>query len=116
VAEPLVRVELAASFLERLAAIETFLAETAAGFACDKLLDELRATVTPNLRRFPRIGRRYLDRYRSRREALAQLAARRDLPAAIRTAPGRSTGSPSESRGRGPLTDGTRRRSADPMT
>jgi hypothetical protein len=46
VAEPLVRVELTASFLERLAAIETFLAETDAGFACDKLL-ELRTTVIP---------------------------------------------------------------------
>jgi plasmid stabilization system protein ParE len=79
VAEPLVRVELTASFLERLEAIEAFLTEADAAFAYDKLLAELRATVIPNLRRFPRIGRRYLDRPPQSAEALAQLAA---LPAA----------------------------------
>jgi plasmid stabilization system protein ParE len=78
VAEPIVRVELAASFLERLAAIEAFLAEADAAFAYDRLLDELRTTVIPNLRRFPRIGRRYLDQPPQSAEALTQLAA---LPA-----------------------------------
>ena len=53
------RVELTASFVERLGAIEAFLMEADASFAFDKLLDELRAKVIPNLRRFPRIGRRY---------------------------------------------------------
>lgn len=77
-AEPVVRVELTASFLERLAAIESFLTEAEAGAAYDRLLDELRATVIPNLRRFPRIGRRYLDQPPQSAEALAQLAA---LPA-----------------------------------
>jgi plasmid stabilization system protein ParE len=78
VAEPVVRVELTASFLERLAAIESFLTEADAGAAYDRLLDELRTTVIPNLRRFPRIGRRYLDQSPQSAEAFAQLAA---LPA-----------------------------------
>ena len=77
-ADPLYRVELTASFLERLDAIEAFLAEAGAGFAFDELLAELRATVIPNLRRFPRIGRRYLANPPQSAEALAQLAA---LPA-----------------------------------
>lgn len=75
----LFRVELTASFLERLDAIEAFLLEADAGFAFDALLAELRATVIPNLRRFPCIGRRYLDNPPSflpqSAEALAQLAA-----------------------------------------
>jgi ParE toxin of type II toxin-antitoxin system, parDE len=78
VAESRFRVELTASFLERLAAIEAFLTDADAAFAYDKLLAELRATVIPNLRRFPRIGRRYLDQPPQSVEALAQLAA---LPA-----------------------------------
>ena len=77
-AEPVVRVELTAGFLQRLAAIEAFLVETDAAFAYDHLLDELRTTVIPNLRRFPRIGRRYLDQPPQSAEALGQLAA---LPA-----------------------------------
>ncbi len=72
------RVVLTRSFLERLDAIEAFLVEADAGFAFDRLLDELRATVIPNLRRFPRIGRRYLGQPPQSAEALAQLAA---LPA-----------------------------------
>ena len=71
VAEPSFRVELTASFLERMAAIEAFLTEAAAAFAYDRLLDELRTTVIPNLRRFPRIGRRYLDQPPQSAEALA---------------------------------------------
>jgi ParE toxin of type II toxin-antitoxin system, parDE len=75
VAERVVRVELTASFLERLAAIEAFLTAADAAFAYDRLLDELRATVIPNLRRFPLMGRRYLDHPPQSAEALAQLAA-----------------------------------------
>jgi hypothetical protein len=41
----------------------------------DRLRAELRSTVIPNLRRFPRIGRRYLDQPPQSTEALAQLAA-----------------------------------------
>lgn len=69
------RVELTASFLACLDAIEAFLLEAEAGAAFDDLLAELRATVVPNLRRFPRIGRRYLDNPPQSAEALAQLAA-----------------------------------------
>ncbi len=73
-AEEAYRVELTASFLERLDAIEAFLSEANAAFAFDDLLAELRATVIPNLARFPRIGRRYLDNPPQSTEALAQLA------------------------------------------
>lgn len=72
------RVELTASFIERLEAIEAFLTEADMGHAFDDLLDGLRATVIPTLRRFPRIGRRYLDHPPQSVEALAQFAA---LPA-----------------------------------
>lgn len=71
----MLRAALTASFLERLDAIEAFLMEAGAGFAFDDLLAELRATVIPNLRRFPRIGRRYLAHPPQSAEALAQLAA-----------------------------------------
>ena len=74
-AERLVRVELTTSFLQRLEAIEAFLREADAVFAYDRLLDELRTAVIPNVRRFPRIGRRYLDQPPQSAEALAQLAA-----------------------------------------
>jgi plasmid stabilization system protein ParE len=75
VAEQLYRVELTASFLERLESIEAFLVEADAGFAFDDLLAEIRATVIPNLRRFPRMGRRYLANPPQSAEALALLAA-----------------------------------------
>ena len=81
-AEAVYRVELTASFLERLDAIEAFLTEADAAFAFDDLLAELRATVIPNLARFPCMGRRYLDNPPrigpSSAEALAQLST---LPA-----------------------------------
>ena len=77
-AEGLYRVELTASFLVRLDAVELFLTEAEAAFAFDDLLVELRAVVIPNLARFPRIGRRYLDNPPQSAEALTQLAA---LPA-----------------------------------
>ncbi|HEX7639228.1 MAG TPA: type II toxin-antitoxin system RelE/ParE family toxin [Burkholderiaceae bacterium] len=77
-AEKLCRVELTASFLERLDAIEAFLTEAGAAFAFDDLLVGLRTTVIPNLARFPRIGRRYLDHPPQSAEALTQLGT---LPA-----------------------------------
>ena len=73
-AEPLYRVELTASFLERLASIQTFLEEADAAFAYDDLLAGLRGTVVPNLTRFPFIGQRYLDQPPQSAEALTQLA------------------------------------------
>ena len=78
VAEFAYRVELTASFLERLDAIEAFLLEADAGLAFDELLAELRATVIRNLQRVPRIGRRYLGNPPQSAEALALLAV---LPA-----------------------------------
>ena len=74
-AEPRIQVELTASFIERLESIEAFLADAGAPQAYDKLLDGLRRTVIPNLRRFPRIGRRYLDNPPQSAEAFAQLRA-----------------------------------------
>ncbi|MDP2029646.1 MAG: type II toxin-antitoxin system RelE/ParE family toxin [Thiobacillus sp.] len=74
-AERQYRVELTANFLEGLDAIEAFLWEADADLAFDTLLAELRASVIPNLSRYPRIGRRYLDNPPQSAEALAQLAA-----------------------------------------
>lgn len=74
-ADQLYRVELTASFLDRLASIEAFLLEADAGFAFDDLLAELRATVIPNLQRFPRMGRRYLANPPQSSEALALMAS-----------------------------------------
>lgn len=69
------RVELTASFLQCLEAVEAFLREADAEQAFDALLAELRGSVIPNLSRFPRIGRRYLDNPPQSAEALAVLAA-----------------------------------------
>lgn len=74
-AEPRIQIELTASFVERLEAIESFLAEAGAPQAYDKLLDGLRRTVIPNLLRFPRMGHRYLDQPPQSAEAIALLAA-----------------------------------------
>lgn len=74
-AERRYRVELTASFLQSLDVVEAFLLEADAGPAFDALLADLRASVIPNLSRFPRIGRRYLDDPPQSAEALAQLAA-----------------------------------------
>lgn len=73
-AEKRVGVELTASFLDRLNSIELFLAEADAHAAYDELLAALRTQVIPNLRRFPRIGRRYLERPPQSVEALDQFA------------------------------------------
>ena len=76
--DQLYQVELTASFLARLDSIEAFLSEANADFAFDELVANIRATVVPNLRRFPRIGRPYLANPPQSAEALAQLAS---LPA-----------------------------------
>jgi plasmid stabilization system protein ParE len=69
------QVELTASFLERLNSIEAFLGEANAAFAFDDLVDNIRTTVIPNLRRFPRIGRPYLANPPQSAEALALLTS-----------------------------------------
>ncbi len=61
--------------MARLESIEVFLMEADAAFAYDRLLGEILDTVIPNLRRFPRIGRRYLDHPPASVEALTQFAA-----------------------------------------
>ena len=73
--DQLYQVELTASFLERLNSIEAFLGEANAAFAFDDLVDNIRTTVIPNLRRFPRIGRPYLANPPQSAEALAMLAS-----------------------------------------
>lgn len=73
-AEKRVRVKLTASFVDRLNSIEVFLAETDAHSAYDDLLAALREKVIPNLSRFPRIGKRYLDQPPQSVEALDQFA------------------------------------------
>lgn len=73
-AERLYQVHLTASFLEQLDRVEAFLDEANAASAFDALLDELRTTVIPNMQRFPRIGRRYLDTPPQSAEALNRLA------------------------------------------
>ena len=73
-AEAVYRVELTDSFLARLESIEAFLTDADAAFAYQDLLASLRATVVPNLARFPLMGRRYLDHPPQSVEALQQLA------------------------------------------
>lgn len=68
-------VEVAASFVACLESIDVFLAEADASYAYDSLLTMLRAEVIPNLRRFPNMGRRYLNQPPRSVEALALLAA-----------------------------------------
>lgn len=78
-------VELTASFLEHLADTEVFLTESDASLAFDALVAALRETVVPNLAKFPRIGRRYLDCPPQSAEALAELEALRvDAASALR--------------------------------
>lgn len=73
-AERLHEVKLAASFLACPESIETFLAEANAAHAYDDLLAMLRTDVIPNLRRFPQMGRPYLNQPPRSVEALAMLA------------------------------------------
>jgi hypothetical protein len=54
------QLELTASFLEGLISVGAFLGAANAEFAFDALVANLRTTVIPNLRRFPRMGRPYL--------------------------------------------------------
>lgn len=58
----LVAVKLSANFERNLEEIEPFLIDAEAAPAYDGLLDELLATVIPNLERFPAMGRSFLDR------------------------------------------------------
>lgn len=68
-------VELAANFLSCLDSIADFLTAADIAHAYDDLLTQLRMEVIPNLRRFPNLGRHYLDTPPRSVEALALLAA-----------------------------------------
>ena len=55
-------VKLASRFEHNVHDIEAFIAQADASRQFDALLDELTDTVIPNLQRFPRAGRSFLDR------------------------------------------------------
>ena len=57
-----IAVKLTANFERNLEEIEQFLIDAEAAPAYDGLLDELLATVIPNLERFPAMGRSFIDR------------------------------------------------------
>lgn len=76
--ERLYAVELTANFLTCLDAIAEFLSAAEAAPAYDDLLAQFRTEIIPNLRRFPNMGRRYLDTPPRSVEALALLST---LPA-----------------------------------
>lgn len=70
-------IKLTANFERNLADIEQFLTEAQAPQAFDGLLDELLATVIPNLERFPGMGRPFLNRAVGSVEATNALTALR---------------------------------------
>lgn len=57
-----IAVKLTANFERNLEEIEQFLIDAEATPAYDGLLDELLATVIPNLERFPAMGRSFMER------------------------------------------------------
>lgn len=54
-------IEVTDNFAENLASIESFLHDAKADSAYDKLIAELTGSVIPNLKRFPRFGRPFLQ-------------------------------------------------------
>ena len=65
------------NFEHNLAAIQSFLAEAGAPQAYDALLEALATTVVPNLERYPRIGRQFLERAAHSLEAQDRIRALR---------------------------------------
>lgn len=68
----LATVKLTANFEANLAEVEAFLDEMQAAFTYDALLRELADTVIPNLARYPRLGRSFLERQPQSVEARAK--------------------------------------------
>jgi hypothetical protein len=66
-------VKFTANFEANLAEVEAFLEEAQAGFAYDALLIDLADTVIPNLERYPRLGRSFLERKPQSVEARVKL-------------------------------------------
>lgn len=63
------------NFERNLAQIGAFLAETDSPSGYDKLIDALAGTVVPNLERYPRIGRLFLERAAESIEGQERMAA-----------------------------------------
>ena len=75
----LATVKLTANFEANLAEVEAFLDEVQAGFTYDVLLIELADTVIPNLARYPRLGRSFLERQPQSVEAHAKVELLRSI-------------------------------------
>jgi len=67
-------VRLTSRFEQNLDEIEAFLTQAESPASFDALLDELTDTVIPNLQRFPRAGRPFLDRRAQSAEAAGAVA------------------------------------------
>ena len=80
-------VKLTANFERNLGEIELFLIEADAPQAFDGLLDELLATVIPNLERFPGMGRPFFSRTVGSVEATNALATLRAKLSAVMLEP-----------------------------
>ena len=75
----LATVKLTANFEANLAEVAAFLDEVQAGFTYDVLLIELADTVIPNLARYPRLGRSFLERQPQSVEARAKVELLRTI-------------------------------------
>jgi len=82
-----IAVKLTANFERNLEELERFLGQADAGPAYDALLDELLATVIPNLERFPDMGRSFLARPAHSVETTNSLNALRTKLAALTSDP-----------------------------
>ena len=80
-------VKLTANFERNLEEIELFFVEADASRAYDALLDELLATVIPNLERFPDMGRSFLARSARSVETTNSLSALRTKLASLTSDP-----------------------------
>ena len=82
-----ITVKLTANFESNLEEIEVFLDQTDAAPAYDALLDELLTTISPNLERFPDMGRSFLTRPAHSVETTNSLHALRNKLAALTSDP-----------------------------
>ena len=80
-------VKLTANFERNLEEIELFFVEADASRAYEALLDELLATVIPNLERFPDMGRSFLARSARSVETTNSLSALRTKLASLTSDP-----------------------------
>ncbi|HEY1058521.1 MAG TPA: type II toxin-antitoxin system RelE/ParE family toxin [Limnobacter sp.] len=78
-----VKIKLTANFERNLADIEQFLTEAEVPHVFDDLVDELLATVLPNLEQFPELGAPFLNRAVGSAEASNATAALKAKLAAV---------------------------------